>query len=202
MKKRLIIEIVCGIIIFVVGYFVGDASAVKRVNTAVDNKVSQEATSTQTAASDTKSDEQKIYKLGEEGASGNLVMKILGVQETNTIEGGDSSQTKTTTQKYIVVKLQLTNKAQAAIQYSYDDFVLGDSKTKTQYKANTDAGAAANNKETIYKENNEFVGELDDINPNTPKQTYIVFEVPKDFSLQNAVLINTKNGKTTGIYLK
>lgn len=202
MKKRLIIEIVCGIIIFVVGYFVGDASAIKRVNTAVDNKVSQEATSTQTAASDTKSDEQKIYKLGEEGASGNLVMKVLGVQETNTIEGGDSSQTKTTTQKYIVVKLQLTNKAQAAIQYSYDDFVLGDSKTKTQYKANTDAGTTANNKETIYKENNEFVGELDDINPNTPKQTYIAFEVPKDFNLQNAVLINTKNGKTTGFYLK
>ena len=199
MKKRLIIEIVCGIIIFVVGYFVGDASAVKRVNETVDSKVSQEASMAQTASSRPK---EKMYKIGEEGASGNLVMKVLGVQETNTIEGGDSSQTKTTTQKYIVVKLQLTNKAQAAIQYSYDDFVLGDSKTKTQYKANTDAGAAANNKETIYKENNEFVGELDDINPNTPKQTYIVFHVPKDFSLQNAVLINTKNGKTTGFYLK
>jgi len=199
MKKRLIIEIVCGIIIFVVGYFVGDASAVKRVNETVDSKVSQEASMAQTASSRPK---EKMYKIGEEGASGNLVMKVLGVQETNTIEGGDSSQTKTTTQKYIVVKLQLTNKAQAAIQYSYDDFVLGDSKTKTQYKANTDAGAAANNKETIYKENNEFVGELDDINPNTPKQTYIVFHVPKDFNLQNAVLINTKNGKTTGFYLK
>ena len=199
MKKRLIIEIVCGIIIFVVGYFVGDASTVKRVNETVDSKVSQEASMAQTASSRPK---EKMYKIGEEGASGNLVMKILGVQETNTVEGGDSSQAKTTTQKYIVVKLQLTNKAQAAIQYSYDDFVLGDSKTKTQYKANTDAGAAANNKEAIYKENNEFVGELDDINPNTPKQTYIVFEVPKDFSLQNAVLINTKNGKTTGFYLK
>lgn len=199
MKKRLIIEIVCGIIIFAVGYFVGDASAVKRVNETVDSKVSQEASMAQTASSRPK---EKMYKIGEGGASGNLVMKILGVQETNTVEGGDSSQAKTTTQKYIVVKLQLTNKAQAAIQYSYDDFVLGDSKTKTQYKANTDAGAAANNKETIYKENNEFVGELDGINPNTPKQTYIVFEVPKDFNLQNAVLINTKNGKTTGFYLK
>ena len=199
MKKRLIIEIVCGVIIFAVGYFVGDASAVKRVNETVDSKVSQEASMAQTASSRPK---EKMYKIGEEGASGNLVMKILGVQETNTVEGGDSSQTKTTDQKYIVVKLQLTNKSQTAIQYSYDDFVLGDSKTKTQYKANTDAGAAANNKETIYKENNEFVGENDDINPNTPKQTYIAFEVPKDFNLQNAVLINTKNGKTTGFYLK
>jgi len=199
MKKRLIIEIVCGVIIFAVGYFVGDASAVKRVNETVDSKVSQEASMAQTASSRPK---EKMYKIGEEGASGNLVMKILGVQETNTVEGGDSSQTKTTDQKYIVVKLQLTNKSQAAIQYSDEDFVLGDSKTKTQYKANTDAGAAANNKETIYKENNEFVGENDDINPNTPKQTYIAFEVPKDFNLQNAVLINTKNGKTTGFYLK
>ena len=199
MKKRLIIEIVCGVIIFAVGYFVGDASAVKRVNEIVDSKVSQEASMAQTASSRPK---EKMYKIGEEGASGNLVMKILGVQETNTVEGGDSSQTKTTDQKYIVVKLQLTNKSQAAIQYSDEDFVLGDSKTKTQYKANTDAGAAANNKETIYKENNEFVGENDDINPNTPKQTYIAFEVPKDFNLQNAVLINTKNGKTTGFYLK
>ncbi|ASN68293.1 hypothetical protein 10S11_31 [uncultured Caudovirales phage] len=39
MKKRLIIEIICGILVFIVGYFVGDASAIRRVNEGITEKV-------------------------------------------------------------------------------------------------------------------------------------------------------------------
>ena len=67
------------------------------------------------------------------GTSGNWNIKVLEANEATTIEGGDSSDTKTTSQKYIVIKLKLTNKGQAASQYSDEDFVLGDSKTKSQY---------------------------------------------------------------------
>lgn len=36
MKKRLILEIVCGILIYIVGFFVGDASAINRINNNID----------------------------------------------------------------------------------------------------------------------------------------------------------------------
>lgn len=203
MKKRLIIEIVCAIVIFGIGYLVGDSAAINRINKDMSTKSSEQTaqtSNTSNTSSTSEKDKQKIYKVGEEGASGNWSIKVLDVQEATTIEGG--SDNKTTQQKFIVIKLQMTNKGQSAAQYSSSDFLLGDINTKAKYEMNMDAGQTANGKETIYNENGEFFGVYDNANPNMPKQTYIVFEVPKDFNLQNGVLMHGDNGVATGFYLK
>jgi hypothetical protein len=206
MKKRTIIELVCAIIIFVLGYFIGDASAVNRVNSSTKQTI--QSTSEADAKKDSsttgsKKDEEKIYKAGEEGTSGNWNIKLLEVNEATTIQAGNSSDNKTTAQKYIVAKLQMTNISKQPVQYSLNEFILGNMKDKSQYKANLDATGVANSKETIYNKNDGFIGVYTDVNPNTSKQTYIVFEVPKDMNVTNFVLINANGGaKATGFYLK
>lgn len=206
-KKHIIITCCIAIVTFIIGYFIGDASAVNRVNKQIDQNVKSVAddniknTSNQEDKAD--SSKEKVYKLGEEGKSGNWNIKVLDAKEATTIEGGDSSDNKTTSQKFIIVKLQMTDVAQTPQQYSTDNFMLGDIKTKNQYKPNMDAGGTANKKETIYNNNNEFFDVYEDINPNTPKQTYIAFEVPKDINIADCIIINSNNNSdAVGFNLK
>lgn len=209
MKKRLIIEIVCGVLIFIVGYFIGDSSAIKRVNqqidTKVENKQNKEA-AVDKEKSETNKAKDKVYKIGEEGKVGNWNIKILEVKETNVVQGGNSSSNKTTKDKFVVIKLQMENISKQPVQYSAKEFMLGNMKDKTQYTVNDvafSAMGAANNNESIYKRNSDFVGVYTDVNPNTSKQTYIVFEVPKDMNISDGVLINANGGaEATGFYLK
>lgn len=48
MKKRVIVEIVSGILIFVIGFFIGDSSAINRVNKQISSKVNLGDTSDNT----------------------------------------------------------------------------------------------------------------------------------------------------------
>ncbi len=99
--------------------------------------------------------------------------------------------------------MQLKNITTAPVQYANTEFMLDDAKTQNQYNVSLEAGQSANGKETIYNENNEFVGVFDDVNPNIPKQTYIIFEVPKDFDIADGVLINRNSGAVAAsFYIK
>lgn len=198
---------------FVVGYFVGDSAAINRVNKQIDLKVSSNQNNVSNAenanknndnqSTGTSSQKDSIIKIGEEGASGNWSIKVLEVKEVTTIEAGNASDNKTTKDKYIVIKLEMKNLAKSPIEYSPLEFLLGDSKTKNQYEVNTDAMGAANGKETIYKKNGNFVGMYTKVNPGMSKQTYIIFEVPKDVSISEGVLLNTNAGANpVGYYLK
>ena len=196
-KKYIILTCIIAVVTFIIGYFIGDASAVNRVNKRIDQNVKSvtndniKTTSNQEDKPD--SSKEKVYKLGEEGKSGNWSIKVLDAKEATTIEGGDSSDNKTTSQKFIIVKLQMTDVAQTPQQYSTDNFMLGNVKTKKQYKPDMDAGGTANKKETIYNNNSEFFDVYEDINPNTPKQTYIAFEVPKDINIADCIIMNSNN---------
>lgn len=205
MKKRLIIEVICGIFIFTVGYFIGDSSAIKRVNNQIDQKVTSQQNNSAEKKEDAQSTskEDKIYKMGEEGASGNWNIKVLEVKEANTIQAGNSSDNKTTSEKFIIVKVQMKNISKQPAQYSPNEFALGNIKDKSQYNSNLDAIMTANQKETIYNRNGEFISIYTDVNPNTSKKTYIVFEVPKSMNASDAVLINANgNAEATGFYIK
>lgn len=209
MKKRLIIEIICGILIFIVGFFVGDASAINRLKNSINSEQSINTSKTikdSASTTETKNEEAKIYKLGEEGTSGNWNIKVLEVTETNTVIAGNSSDNVKTNDKFIVVKLELKNVSKTPVQYSANEFMLGNMKDKSQYTVNDtafNAMQATNSKETIYNNNGNFVGVYTDVNPNTSKKTYIVFEVPKDMSIADCVLLNTNgNSNSTGFYLK
>lgn len=208
-RKNIIIVCVAVVISFIVGFFIGDATAINRVKRSLNNSVANTTNSTGNTTNDTtnststKSKESKNYKFNEEGKSGNWNIKVLDSQETTTIQGGNSSDNKTTEQKFIVVKLQMTDVDSVPHQYSPTEFILGNAKDKKQYNTAFEAMQTANGKETIYNQNNSFFGTYDDINPSTPKQTYIIFEVAKDFNIADGVLIHgTNDSDIAGYYIK
>ena len=205
MKKNRIITVVLVIVAFIVGFFVGDNSAVNRINKLDNNKqLTQQTNSTPTESQENKT-KSKICKKGEESTCGDFNLKILDANETSTVEAGNKSDNKTTNEKFIVCKVSIKNISKQPKQYKSTDFILGNMKDKAQYTINDAAFSAmssANGKETIYNKNNNFVGVYKDINPNTTKQTYLIFEVPKDFNISDGVLISGGLGETTAFYLK
>jgi hypothetical protein len=201
MKKHMVISALLVVFAFIVGYFVGDTTAINRANKQISANVESEQ-SEQSEQSESK-DESKVYKAGEEGLSGNWNIKVLDVNETNIIQAGNSSNNKTTKEKFIVLKIQMENISKQPVQYSPDEFKLGSMEDQSQYNVDFDAMMTANHKETIYNKNSEFIGVYDDVNPNTYKKTYIVFEVPKDMNISDGVLINANGGaEATGFYLQ
>ncbi|HEY5575124.1 MAG TPA: hypothetical protein VIK34_00140 [Clostridiaceae bacterium] len=149
---------------------------------------------------------KKIYKAGEEGVSGNWSMKVLEANETNTIQSGDISYQVTTNEKFIVITLQIKNITNYPIKYTSREFLLRNINNESQYNINNvafNAMTAANGSEKIYKENSNFVGVYDEVGPSTTKRTFIIFEVPKDTSAADYMLVNTNdNGEPTGYNLK
>ena len=140
-------------------------------------------------------EENKVAtKIGSEATSGSWSIKILEAKEANVVKGGNSSDNKTTKEKFIVLKLQMKNITTAPVQYSPTEFMLGDIKSKSQYNTAFEAMQTASSKEIIYKENSEFIGVYEDVNPNMKKQTYIIFEVPKTFNIAEGVMINANSG--------
>lgn len=205
-NKGLIIGIICGVLVvgvvgFSTGCLIGYASGYSKGKKAelrrVDKDLAEEASkigdpttkrhSVTTTKNDIKNKMTKTYKFGEEGQSGAWNIKVLDSRETNTIDAGDG-KSETTDQKFIVVHSQMTNKESAAIDYSEEEFTLFDSKTKTQYNISSKAMEGANEKEIIYNESSDFINAYDKVNPNIPKQTYFVFEVPNDFKISDGVL--------------
>lgn len=209
-KKQTIIICAVALVTFVIGYFVGETAAINRVNKQISTKVSNEQSNSkdvkQQSNDNNKKEDTKIYKIGEEGASGNWNIKVLEVNETDTVQAGNSSDNKTTKEKFIVIKLQMKNISKQPVEYSSKEFMLGNMKDKSQYDINDSAFkamGAANSREKIYNNNGEFIGVYDDVNPNTTKQTYIVFETSKDFNIADCVLLNKNgSGDATGFYLK
>lgn len=203
-KKQIIITCAVAFVTLIIGYFIGDASAINRVNKQISTKVSNEQNSSKENKKTNDSDKkEKVYKAGEEGASGNWNIKVLEANETDTVQGGDSSDNKTTKEKFIVLKLQMNNISKNPAQYSEREFKLENTKDKTQYNTAFEAMQTANSKEKIYNENNNFIGAYDDTNPNTPKQTYIIFEVPKNTNVSDCILMNKNGtGDTTKFNLK
>lgn len=204
-KKHFIIVGVLLVVTFTIGYFIGDAAAIGRVNKTISQGVeTTKVAETIAPVKEAPKEKSKIaIKLGSEAISGSWSIKVLESKEATTVKGGNSSDNKTTKEKFIIVKLQMKNITTSPVQYAPTEFMLGDMKSGSQYNVNTDAMGAANGNEIIYKENGEFIGIYDDVNPNIPKQTYIIFEVPKAFNSADGVIINTNsNAEAVGYSIK
>ena len=94
MKKNRIITVVLVIVAFIVGFFVGDNSAVNRINKLDNNKqLTQQTNSTPTESQENKT-KSKICKKGEESTCGDFNLKILDANETSTVEAGNKSDNK------------------------------------------------------------------------------------------------------------
>ncbi|URZ15345.1 DUF4352 domain-containing protein [Clostridium felsineum] len=202
-KEKVILAVVAVVLVLLLGIAIGDKGsnskeASNNKNQTQNNKNSSKAT----ASNSTQDSKSKIYKLGEDGQINGWSIKVLDVQETNTISAGEGEPNITTQQKFIKIKLQMTNKTQSPKQYSNGNFLLGNMKDSKKYQLNSDAGLKLNEVETIDNKNSGFFLMYDDLNPETPKQTYLVFEVPTSFNISDGVLVAGDDKNTAGYYLK
>ena len=112
-------------------------------------------------------------------------MKVLESNETNEVQSGDISYKVTTNEKFIIITLQIKNITNYPISYTAREFMLMNINNLGQYDINNkafNAMAAANGNEKIYKRNSNLGGVYDEVGPSIYKQTYIIFEVPKETS--------------------
>jgi len=133
-------------------------------------------------------------------------MKVLESNETNEVQSGDISYKVTTNEKFIIITLQIKNITNYPISYTAREFMLMNINNLGQYDINNkafNAMAAANGNEKIYKRNSNLGGVYDEVGPSISKQTYIIFEVPKETSAADYLLINSNDyGEPTGYNLK
>lgn len=204
--KRLKTLLLTGVVLLTAAGFMACGGKTEETpNTKVEDKKVEEdkESSKENKKEEVNKEDSNIYKVGEEGVSGNWNIKVLEAKEETTIQAGNSSDDKTTKEKFIVIKLQMKNTSKQPSQYSPKEFRLGNMNDESQYDVAFEAMQAANNKEIIYNKNDEFFNFYDNTNPNMSKQTYVIFEVPKDTKIEDYVLINGNNGaEATGFFIK
>lgn len=193
-KKNIIITSVAVVIAFVVGMFVGDSMAINRVKKQFSSIGTSETTKSTVSEKAPKEEkkETKSIKLNEGAAAGDLGIKVLEAKEGTSIsnEAGSSKPSG----KFIIIKLELKNNGQSAIEYKADDFGLKNSKAIYEVDDNAfEALGDLNSQEKIYNENKNFVGVYDKFNAGITKNTYIVFDVPKETKTEDLKLIVKQN---------
>lgn len=200
-KKQIILYICIGVICLLIGMFIGDASAISRVNKQMDANLNQTNTNKQSSKeSKTTENQIKTIPLNNEESFGNVGIKVLNVKETNKISNEAGSSTPSG--KFIVIELSLENKDKQPIQYNTNQFNLVNNDTI--YKIDDVAFEASehlNQQETIYNKNKDYIGVFTDFNSGITKKTYLVFDVPKDVNLDTTKLI-VDNDKNTQFSLK
>lgn len=140
-----------------------------------------------------------VYKVGQDAKSGDWNIKVTSSKEGTKIRGNAISNPINTTQKFIMVQLEMTNIDSKQQQYSEDDFTLFNAKDKKEYSISNDATEAI---ETI-NANNNLLNMNDYTNPNIPKEVALVFEVPKNVDISNSVLEHKASGvNVTKYYIK
>ena len=193
--KKYIIPAIVGAVCLLVGIFIGDSLAINRVKKNISNAVnvsSDTSTKKESTKKEQPKQEPKIIDVGTVQKSGDWDIKVLESKESSEINTGNSGGSIKTTDKFIIVKLELKNMSNAKVEYSYDNFTLLHSN-KSSYESHMDSASKLNSDEKIYKKNNSFIGVYDDVNPGTTKNTYISFEVPKDLSIEDFILVNNKS---------
>lgn len=165
---------------------------------------------TNTKKEDTKQEEKKDIKkeekkgktitVKEEGMVGNLGIKVLETKESNAIS--NESGKSTPSGKFIVLKLELKNNGEQATEYSGSDFKLKNDRIIYEVDDNSfQALGYLNTQETIYNKNKNFIGVYDKFNPGITKNTYIVFDIPKEVKIEDLKLV-VKQDKNTEFNLK
>ena len=187
-KKQIAINVVIAVAFFFIG---GTVGAYTEHQSSIESV--QPATETPTAKPQNES-KIKTVALNQEEVLGNITMKVVKTEETQSIN--NESGSSTAGGKFIVIELELKNNDKQAIEYAAKQFML---KSKDlEYKiddASFDAMGNLNNQESIYNKNQEFIGVYDSFNPGMVKKTYLVFDVPKDVTLDNAKLMLTDNNE-------
>lgn len=188
-KKQIAIYIIIAVVFFFIGGCVGSYTQYKKnIETEYQDIKGNDVENSK----ETNNSKVKLIGLNQEEVFSNIEMKVLKAEESNGVN--NESGTSKPSGKFIVLELELKNNDKQAIQYSSDQFMLtsGDSIYQVDDTA-FDAMGNLNNQESIFNKNQEFIGAYDNFNPGMSKKTYLVFDVPKNVTLENSKLMLTDN---------
>lgn len=206
MYKKVLLVIILSFSFFICGC--GNKAAVKKESKQTPVKENQQSSSNKTteetpAENNTSNSDDIICKYGEEKVTGKWNIKVLDTKESTeeTIEDGKK---KTTSEKFITVKLKLENKSSSPAQWNPNDFTLLEGSTSSKYSANFDVTEGIGSRETIFKNNDKVLGMYTDLNPGLSKECYICFEVPKECNIDDCSIayIDQEANQYCGYLLK
>lgn len=183
-KKKMFALGISFVLIFTVGWFMGDASAINRVNRNINKNISLSEAPAQTTVTPAKTPEIKQIDFGQVADLGQFEFKVLGAENVKEAKTTTKS-ISTTTNTYEIVKLEVVNKHDAPAQLNDFKFKLTDLDKKTTYDLNSDVSISLNTSLRIY-DKKPAIYIFDDMNPNLKNEFTAVFEVPSE---SNYVLV-------------
>lgn len=186
-KKQIIINIVIAIVFFFLGGIVGSRAEYSRL-TSIQNVIPNNSAN-ERVKKENKKEETKVIPLNQEENLGNIGLKVLSVNETEQVN--NKSGSTSSSGKFIVIELSLKNNAKQAIEYNPNQLELlaNDGVVYQVDDVAFQAGQNLNSQETIYNKNKDFIGFYDKFNSGLTKNTYVVFDVPKDLNIDNTNLV-------------
>ncbi|MBO3312105.1 DUF4352 domain-containing protein [Clostridium perfringens] len=186
-KKQIIINIVIAIVFFFLGGIVGSRAEYSRL-TSIQNVIHNNSAN-ERVKKENKKEETKVIPLNQEENLGNIGLKVLSVNETEQVN--NKSGSTSSSGKFIVIELSLKNNAKQAVEYNPNQLELlaNDGVVYQVDDVAFQAGQNLNSQETIYNKNKDFIGFYDKFNSGLTKNTYVVFDVPKDLNIDNTNLV-------------
>ncbi|WP_434302984.1 hypothetical protein [Clostridium botulinum] len=96
--------------------------------------------------------------------------------------------------EFISVSLDIKNNWEEATGYEPHEFKLNNGKKTYEVDDNSfEALGHLNSQESIFRENKSFIGSYDKINTGISKNTFLVFDIPKDVKIDNLKLVTEHN---------
>ncbi|MGU9408822.1 DUF4352 domain-containing protein [Clostridium perfringens] len=186
-KKQIIINIVIAIVFFFLGGIVGSRAEYSRL-ISIQNVIHNNSAN-ERVKKENKKEETKVIPLNQEENLGNIGLKVLSVNETEQVN--NKSGSTSSSGKFIVIELSLKNNAKQAVEYNPNQLELlaNDGVVYQVDDVAFQAGQNLNSQETIYNKNKDFIGFYDKFNSGLTKNTYVVFDVPKDLNIDNTNLV-------------
>ena len=173
-KKKIAAFGAAFVLVFTIGWLMGDSSAISRVNEMSRTKGSLGTASLSSPV--TAQPETKQIDLGQVAELGQFEFKVLKVENAKEAKTLTKS-ISTTTNTYEIVKLEVVNKRAAPAQLDGYDFKLIDLDKKITYNLNSDVSISMSSSLKSY-DNKPAVYMYDDMNPGLKNEFTAVFEVP------------------------
>lgn len=145
---------------------------------------------------DSKIEESSAIGYGVSSDSGNWNIRIKSVSEVSEVPKKDGGQF-IADGKFINILIEISNISKNPISYSLTEFKLKDKLTDKTYSIEDIGYNVAHeliSEEKFYKNNDEYITIMDDVNPDKSKIACISFEVSKELNIENLVLINKNKG--------
>lgn len=179
-KKKIVALGIAFIMVYTIGWLMGDASAVSRIKKNISGSLAQSESlfPPQDASAPVKEVEARSIDYGQVAELGQFEFKILGSESTKEAKTSSKS-ISTTTNLFEIVKLEVVNKRNAPAQLKDFKMRLLDTDTKTTYDLNSDVSISMSSALKSY-DKKPAVYLYDDMNPSLNNEFTAVFEVPTD----------------------